>query len=106
MIGAAETRGEIVGKRDLGEDRRPSCSDVLPKTIFEELAGIVANGRRRERDADVEDILGDGVDRDDAAEDFLAHKGVGDDRRRHLDALLDGDRLGPRRNRGAGQRTR
>src|SRR5207244_1905828 len=55
----------------------------------DELAGIVADGRRRKRDCNLEQTLFDFTDGLDLPDDLAADEIVVDCSERHLDALLD-----------------
>src|SRR6516165_9957013 len=88
VAGTAEDLDQVLGKRDVGEYHVLVQRRVAEQHV-DELPGIAADGRHRERDADLEQAVvafGNGLD---AADDLGAHEIVLDRRDRHLDALLD-----------------
>ena len=92
MLGPPKARHEVVGKFRVMQD-----DILLQRRIAEqhvdELAGIVAGGRAAERDAHRERAAADVADRLHLADDLVEDLLVLDRRERHLDALLDRDRL-------------
>ena len=92
MTRAAERRRDIV--RDLGIVQHDVVVDGgVAEQHVDELAGVAADGCRRQRDPRFEQPGADLAHALDASDDLGEHVLVVDRGERHLDALLDGDRL-------------
>ncbi len=89
-----------LGKRDVDE-LHLGLQRAVAEQHVEELRGLGPGGRGRQAEHDLEGIAG-GPDRLDARDHVVQHAPVGDRRERHLDALLDGERLRARLDPGSG----
>ena len=88
----AEHRRKLVRDRGVMQDNVVVDRGVAEQHV-EELPGVAADRRRRQRDSRLEQSRGNFADAFDAPGDLRQHMLVVDRRERHLDALLDGDRL-------------
>ena len=102
---AAERRGEI-GRDVHVQQHHVRVQRGVAEHHVEELTGIATDGRGGEADADVEDVAAAVLDRFDLAHDVAQDLRFDDGGDGHLDALLDGDRLGARLDRGGVRRMR